>query len=86
MCHVSCFSVDIEAVAIERAENPDWVFAPNGAVEAAAIAKKQGKVRFIGFTGHKNPEFHLAMLKHVFPPDIRTVCPVRSRQNRMVFR
>ena len=55
--------------SIERAEDPDWVFSPNGAIEAAAIAKKQGKVRFIGFTGHKNPEFHLEMLNKDYPWD-----------------
>lgn len=55
--------------SIERAEDPDWCFSPNGAIEAAVIAKKQGKVRFIGFTGHKNPEFHLAMLNKDFAWD-----------------
>ena len=48
--------------SIERAEDPDWIFEKNGAIEAAELAKKQGKTRFIGFTGHKNPEFHLKML------------------------
>jgi len=32
------------------------------AIEAATQAKKQGKTRFIGFTGHKHPEYHLKML------------------------
>ncbi len=48
--------------SIERPEDPDWIFAENGAIEAAQLAKQQGKVRFIGFTGHKNPEYHLKML------------------------
>lgn len=48
--------------SIERQEDPDWIFAPNGAIEAAELAKKQGKVRFIGFTGHKSPGHHLKML------------------------
>lgn len=48
--------------SIERVEDPDWIFEKNGAIEAAVLAKKQGKARFIGFTGHKNPEYHLAML------------------------
>jgi len=48
--------------SIERVEDPDWIFGKNGAIEAAELAKKQGKARFIGFTGHKNPEFHLKML------------------------
>jgi aryl-alcohol dehydrogenase-like predicted oxidoreductase len=39
------------------------IFAPGGAVEAFVAAKKAGKCRFIGFTGHHDPEVHLAMLK-----------------------
>jgi aryl-alcohol dehydrogenase-like predicted oxidoreductase len=42
---------------------------PNGAAEALAKAKKDGKVRFVGFTGHQNPKVHLAMLKTGFPFD-----------------
>jgi uncharacterized protein len=38
-------------------------------LEALAAAKKQGKVRFVGFTGHKNPAIHLAMIKGGFPFD-----------------
>jgi len=49
--------------------DPDWIFAPNGAAEALADAKKQGKVRFVGFTGHKDPSIHLKMLSHDFPFD-----------------
>jgi len=48
--------------SIERQEDPDWIFAPHGAIEAAELAKKQGKARFIGFTGHKSPDYHLKML------------------------
>lgn len=48
--------------SIERQEDPDWIFAPHGAIEAAEQAKQQGKVRFIGFTGHKSPDYHLKML------------------------
>ncbi len=43
--------------------DPDLHFKENGAVEAVLEAKKQGKVRFIGFTGHKNPAIHLRMLQ-----------------------
>ena len=43
--------------------DPDLHFKENGAVEAVVEAKKQGKVRFIGFTGHKNPAIHLRMLQ-----------------------
>ncbi len=42
---------------------------PNGAAEALAKAKKDGKVRFVGFTGHQNPKVHLAMLNTGFPFD-----------------
>jgi predicted aldo/keto reductase-like oxidoreductase len=36
-------------------------------MEAFDQAKRQGKVRFVGFTGHKNPAFHLRMLKLGYP-------------------
>jgi aryl-alcohol dehydrogenase-like predicted oxidoreductase len=49
--------------------DPDLIFAPNGAAEALLAAKQQGKVRFVGFTGHKDPEIHLKMLSHDFPFD-----------------
>jgi predicted aldo/keto reductase-like oxidoreductase len=42
---------------------------PHGAAEALAKAKEQGKVCFVGFTGHKAPEIHLAMLNTGFPFD-----------------
>ena len=45
-----------------RMDDPDRVFASGGALEAALDAKKAGKVRFIGFTGHKNPDIHMKML------------------------
>ena len=41
---------------------PTWIFEPGGALEFALKAKEQGKVRYIGFTGHKHPEIHLKML------------------------
>jgi uncharacterized protein len=49
--------------------DPDLIFAPNGAAEALLEAKQQGKVRFLGFTGHKDPSIHLKMLSHNFPFD-----------------
>ena len=42
----------------------DQIFAPGGAIEAFEAAKKAGKARFIGFTGHHDPAVHLAMLQH----------------------
>jgi aryl-alcohol dehydrogenase-like predicted oxidoreductase len=49
--------------------DPDLIFAPGGAAEALLEAKQQGKVRFLGFTGHKDPSIHLKMLSHNFPFD-----------------
>lgn len=49
--------------------DPDRHFAPGGAAEALLEAKRQGKVRFLGFTGHKDPVIHLKMLQHDFPFD-----------------
>ncbi len=47
---------------IIRMDDPERVFAPGGALEAALRARDQGKVRYIGFTGHKSPAIH----KHMF--------------------
>lgn len=49
--------------------DPDLHNAKGGAVEALAEAKKQGKARFVGFTGHKDPDIHLKMLGFGFPYD-----------------
>jgi aryl-alcohol dehydrogenase-like predicted oxidoreductase len=49
--------------------DPDWHFKADGAVEALDEAKKQGKVRYVGFTGHKLPSIHLKMLSHDYPFD-----------------
>ncbi|MBB5331349.1 aldo/keto reductase [Tunturiibacter gelidoferens] len=46
-----------------RMEDPDRIFAPGGAIEAAVAARKAGKIRYIGFTGHKDPVVHLRMLE-----------------------
>jgi predicted aldo/keto reductase-like oxidoreductase len=43
-------------------DDPERAFRPGGAIEALAEARRAGKVRFVGFTGHKSPSFHLAML------------------------
>ena len=46
-----------------RLEDPDRFFAAGGPVEALMEAKKAGKIRYIGFTGHKDPYVHLRMLE-----------------------
>src|SRR6476661_1108528 len=52
-----------------RDTDPDRIFAKGGGMEAVIEAKKQGKVRYIGFTGHKSPEIHLKMLNTAFAHD-----------------
>ena len=49
-----------------RPTDPDAIFGANGGMEAALAAKQQGKIRYIGFTGHKSPEIHLKMLNTGF--------------------
>jgi aryl-alcohol dehydrogenase-like predicted oxidoreductase len=46
-----------------RMEDPDCIFAPGGAIEAAVAARQAGKLRYIGFTGHKDPAVHLRMFE-----------------------
>lgn len=48
---------------IIRMNDPERIFASGGALEAVLEAKKAGKLRFIGFTGHKDPSIHLHMLQ-----------------------
>jgi uncharacterized protein len=56
-----------------RDSDPDRIFGEGGAMEVAVEARKAGKIRFIGFTGHKSPDIHLKMLatasKHGFTFD-----------------
>jgi len=49
--------------------DPDRHFARGGVIDALDRAKKAGKVRFVGFTGHKDPEIHLRMLSFGYPFD-----------------
>jgi len=81
--------------------DPEKCYAPDGVLEALAAAKQQGKVRFVGFTGHKNPSIHLAMLNGGFPFDTvqmplnpfdysyrsfqREVLPVAAQRGMAVF-
>ncbi len=46
-----------------RYDDPDRIFSEDGAIEAFLAAKKAGKTRYIGFTGHKDPHIHLYMLE-----------------------
>ncbi len=54
-----------------RLDDPDRVFAEGGALEAVREAQKAGKVRFVGFTGHKDPLVHLRMLEVAAAHDFR---------------
>jgi aryl-alcohol dehydrogenase-like predicted oxidoreductase len=49
-----------------RETDPARIFADGGSFDAAQEAKKQGKIRYIGFTGHKSPDIHLKMLETAF--------------------
>ena len=49
--------------------DPERHFARGGVVEALDRARKQGKVRYVGFTGHKDPAIHLEMLSYKYPFD-----------------
>jgi uncharacterized protein len=69
--------------------DPDWVF-EKGGLKAALEAQKAGKVRFIGFTGHKDPRIHLKMLHKPYDWDTAQM-PInvmdahyRSFQNEVV--
>lgn len=49
--------------------DPERHFMKGGVMEAVTEAKRSGKVRFVGFTGHKDPAIHLEMLSHDYPFD-----------------
>jgi uncharacterized protein len=51
------------------ANDPEMIFRADGVAEALTQARKDGKVRFVGFTGHKSPEIFLKMLAQGFPFD-----------------
>ncbi len=52
-----------------RDTDPARIFAAGGGMEAVLEAKKQGKVRYVGFTGHKSPDIHFKMLEVAFSHD-----------------
>ncbi len=54
---------------VVRMKDPDRIFGPNGAIEALVKARKEGKIRYIGFTGHQDPDIHLKMLNTAFKND-----------------
>jgi predicted aldo/keto reductase-like oxidoreductase len=47
---------------VMSADDAERIFAPSGGMEAMVAARQAGKVRFIGFTGHRSPAAHLTML------------------------
>jgi predicted aldo/keto reductase-like oxidoreductase len=53
----------IQIHEVIRMDDPERIFAKGGSLEYLEKAKKEGKVRFIGFTGHKSPEIHLHMIE-----------------------
>jgi aryl-alcohol dehydrogenase-like predicted oxidoreductase len=53
----------VEFHEVVRPEDGDMLFAPGGGIEALAEARQAGKVRFIGFSGHKSPAAHLGLLR-----------------------
>ena len=81
--------------------DPEKCYEPDGVLEALSAAKQQGKVRFVGFTGHKNPSIHLDMLHrgyafdtvqmpiNAFDPSFRSfeknVLPVAMQKGMAVF-
>jgi predicted aldo/keto reductase-like oxidoreductase len=71
---------------LDNQEQVDAAFAPGGSIAALEEARKQGKVRYVGFTGHQSPDVHLAMLKHDYPFDA-VLMPVNAFEaNRAGFR
>ncbi|MCX7712174.1 MAG: aldo/keto reductase [Chthoniobacterales bacterium] len=62
---------------IENDFEVERAYSPGGVLEALELAKKQGKVRYVGFTGHTNPQSHLKMLEGGFPFDA-TLMPVSA--------
>lgn len=52
---------------INYGNDPEWIFAKGGAAEAAEAALASGKVRHVGFTGHKDPSHLIKMLDYDFP-------------------
>ena len=58
-----------QAHAMSFDNDPELAYARGGVLEAFDAAKKAGKVRFVGFTGHKHPDIHLDMIRRGYPFD-----------------
>jgi aryl-alcohol dehydrogenase-like predicted oxidoreductase len=74
--------------ALANQEQVKRAFAPGGVIEALDEARKQGKVRYVGFTGHTDPHVHLAMLSHGYAFDSCQfpVSPVEANSDAFVRR
>ncbi|HPU54974.1 MAG TPA: aldo/keto reductase [Verrucomicrobiota bacterium] len=71
---------------VNTLQEVEAAFAPGGAIEALEQAKKEGKTRYIGFTGHQDPKVHLAMLAKKYPFDA-VLMPINAfEQHRTGFR
>lgn len=71
---------------LENLEQVEAAWKPGGPMEALVDAKEQGKVRYLGFTGHTSADIHLAMLKHDFEFDA-VLMPINAfEDNRVGFR
>lgn len=51
---------------VVRMGDPDRIFGPNGSIETLIKAREAGKIRYIGFTGHQDPDIHVKMLNTAF--------------------
>jgi len=56
---------------VVRPNDPNRIFGPDGAIESLIKARKDGKIRYIGFTGHQDPAIHVKMLNTAFKNDFR---------------
>lgn len=63
--------------ALANEEEVEKAYGPGGVIEALELAKKQGKVRYTGFTGHTSPEAHVKMLERGYEFDA-TLMPVSA--------
>lgn len=59
----------IQIHEVIRPDDPEKAFAPGGTMEALLAARQAGKLRYIGFTGHKDPDIHLKMVNFGFDWD-----------------